>query len=356
MTFTSVNGKSGYHVLKCGDQPNIVVAEDEYKIKMDAEQTIPEAGQDIKLHGECTAILKGLPDRTYMLEPLDKTRNMQVTVEKGIYANKDGRSGKLIEPYSYTFPFLFSIGKMDKSNSSGNGTVYLNYTSPQKGKVVWRIVSGDKTVIETVDIDQGAVTYSPGTTTRIGSPGNDAKNAIAISAVTNLNVLNYFMAKDNGQVAMQNAQKNISNAKNQMAFAKQSEAHMHDPNYFKTKQGQADLQKAMSLQQQIGGNIANISNQTKQMSADISNKVMNDSGYAGSKQFNQDLGKEQMSELGDEEATGNAAMAQVVPGAAIIRNEGNFFLDSVQSFNESKEASIGGVQTSIKIKVEKITN
>lgn len=345
-------GSKSVVILYC----NVTVRKAAYRITMDAEQTVSDAGQDIKLHGECFANLKALPDGNYFLEPVDKTRNMQVTVEKGILAEKDGGSGKLIAPFSYSFPFLFGIDKMNQSNPTGHGTVYLYYTSPQKGKVIWKMQNGDGVLTETVDIDQGSMTYAPGTTTQVGKPGNDVMNAIALSATTNLNLLNYLVAADQGKLAIQNANQNISNAQDKMDFAKQLQAHLNDPNYFKTQQGQADLQKAMSMQEQMGGNIGNISDQTKQIDAEITNKTMNDQGYAGSKQFNHDLGKEELSKIGDEGITGNAAMAQVVPGSAAVRIEGNFNPKSTDAFSESMDKTTGDVHTTIKINVEKISD
>ncbi|HET7117052.1 MAG TPA: hypothetical protein VFI29_11205 [Hanamia sp.] len=337
--------EKGKVILYC----NVTVLRASYKITMDAEQTISDAGQDIKLHGKCYANLKTLPNGTYFLEPLDKTRNMKVTVEKAIYVSGDGGSGKLITPYSYTFPFLISIGKMDKTHSSGPCTVYLNYTSPQEGKVVWQM----KNLTETVDIDSGKITYKPGRTIQFGKPGNPAENAIALSAATNLNLLNYLIGT-NPENAIQNAHQNLSDAQSQLDFAKRMEAHENDPNYFKTAQGKADLQKAMAFQKQIGGNIANISNQTKQLDAEMDSKTTNNPDYAGSKKFQQDIGKEGILRLGDEDVTGNEAMAKVTPGIGSVRIKGSFNAKSALSFSGEENGDIKGVNVSIKIKVEKL--
>lgn len=337
----------------------VYVVKASYKITMEAEQTISELGQDIKLYGECYANLKALPDGTYFLEPVDKTRNMHVTVEKAIRMNKNGVLGKLVAPYSYTFPFLFSIDKMTKDHSSGQGTVYLHYTSPQNGQVVWQT----KNETETVDIDKGTLTYNPGGTTQIGKPGDpaignpsdQAGNAIVLSGMTNLNILNELMAT-NREVITQNFHQNISNELSQEVFVKRLQAHMRDPNYFKTPQGKADLQKEMAFQKQLGGNIANISDRTKQMNAQTDSKITNNPNYAGSKQFNQDLGKERMSVASDQFATLNPAIAKITPGYGTVRIKGNFNPKSTQSFTGEEKGAVGGVNVSLSIKVEKLSD
>jgi hypothetical protein len=129
-SYTGINNKIIKDPTAC-TAPKTTVGEDFlYKITMDAENTLAESGEDIKLHGECTASLKALDDGTFMLEPVDKTRNMNVTVEQNKIVNSNGAVGQIVTPQQYVFPFLFSIGKMDKDLGSGKATVYLNTTAP----------------------------------------------------------------------------------------------------------------------------------------------------------------------------------------------------------------------------------
>lgn len=347
VTLKSRTGK-GQIILVC----NVTVLKAQYKISMDAENTISSAGKDIKLHGECYANLKALPDGTFMLEPVDKTRNMNVTVEKGEMVNADGASGRLITPLQYTFPFLFSIGKMAKGASTAPATVYLNTTSPQKGIVNWLYTTPKGTVNITVDIDKGTMTTSPpGQTVQLIPEGTN--NMYALDGVTNLNLL-FDLMGGNPNLAIQNANQNIANSQDQMAFAKRMQAHMNDPNYFKTAQGKADLQRMQSMNQQIGGNIVNSSSTTKNIDADIAQKAKNDPNYVGSAQFQSDIGKSKLSSIADKGIYQKDAMAQVAPGTATTRIEGSFNAKSGTAFTGNLESSVGPMNTSIKITVEKI--
>ena len=187
-SYTGVNNKIIKDPTACV-APKITVDEDFlYKITMDAEQTVPDAGQDIKLHGECTAMLKTLDDGTFMLEPIDKTRNMNVTIEQNKIVNADGVVGQIVTPQQYVFPFLFSIGKMDKNSGSGKATVYLNTTAPQTGTVKSEIASDGKTVTTIVDIDKGSVTtIATGHTSTYQLPTGGSM--YAMDAITHLNLL-----------------------------------------------------------------------------------------------------------------------------------------------------------------------
>ena len=345
-SYTNINGKTVTQDTICCGDPVIKVDEDDlYKISMDAENTVAAAGKDIKLHGECIAALKALPDGTYMLEPTDKSRNMNITVEKGYAANTPEGSVKLIAPFQYTIPFLFTVGKMDKSFSEAHAIVYLNTTSPQSGQVSWSYPKGN-TVI---DIDKGTLTTVGGTTAQIPQA---AGNPYAMSGATGLDILGLLMTDRN--LAMQNINQNTANAQEKMAWAKRLQAHMNDPAYFKTAQGKADLQQMQSSYQQIGGNIANSSTATKNRDADIANKIKNDPAYAGSAQFQSDIGKLQLSRIGDEDITQKKAMAEVAPGFGTVRIEGTFEPKSMEAFTGNLESTVGPMNTSIKITVEKL--
>jgi|GEM_PF-2509152 len=348
-SYTGVNNKIIKDPIACV-APKITVDEDFlYKITMDAEYTVNEAGRDIKLHGESITSLKPLADGTYMLEPIDKSRNMNITVEKGESVNADGATGELTTPLQYTIPFLFILGKIDKSLSSAHAIAYLNTTSPQKGKVTWVYAANGKTVTNIIDIDKGTITYIPGSTIQV--PGNGG-NLYALDNVTNLNLLtNLMFDKD---LATKNINQNISNAQDQIAFAKRMQAHMNDSNYFKTAQGKKDMQQMQLLQQQVGGNVVNKSSTTKNINAEIAQKIKDDPNYAGSDQFHQDMGKLQLSSIADKDLYQKSAMAEVSPGTAMVRIEGDFDTNSTEAFNESLQKSIGSMTTSVKITVEKI--
>lgn len=333
---------------------NVKIVEAQYKITLDAEQTLPMAGQDIKLHGECFANLKATANGTYFLEPIDKTRNIQVTVEKGILAEKDGGYEKLIAPFSYTFPFLFEIDKMDKNHPISNGTMNLYYTSPQSGKVVWDL---DGQAIQTIDIDKGTLYLDPpGMLQQLGTAGNPTLNAISMSAVTQLNLIASYN-RTNINNTMDNVDRNTDNSGDMMVFAKRMQAHENDPNYFKTKQGRADMQKLMALRKKVGGNISGTSALTQKLNNSIDKNYANDPNYAGSKKMYSDAGKLKASEIAHNLTHNETSMAQVAPGNALLRIEGKFNPKSQQAFyQEIKGASLGGgeQQTVFKIKVVKI--
>ena len=335
---------------------NVKIVEAQYKITMDAEQTLPIAGQDIKLHGECFANLKATVDGTYFLEPLDKTRNMQIKVEKGVFAEKDGSSQKLTAPFSYTIPFLFTIGKMDKAHPTGDATMNLYYTSPQSGQVIWKIQGNGHTVVQTIDIDNGTLAYTPGTSTQIGAPGNADKNAIAMSTVTQLNLIASVNRMDIGKT-IDNTNRNISGSQDMMALAKRMQTHENAPDYFKTKQGKADLQKLMALRQKVGGNISNTSDATKKIDEKIDEKYANNPNYINSKEFHNDRRKEKSNMEEDiVEHNNQSRLAQVTPESALLRIEGKFNSESSQAFyQETKESTPGGEQaTTFKIKIVKV--
>lgn len=348
VTLKSPTGK-GTIILIC----NITVLKAQYKITMDAENTVDNAGKDIKLHGECYANLKALEDGTLMLAPVDKTRNMNVFVEKGEMVNADGATGKLTTPMQYTFPFLFSIGKMGKGTSTAQAIVYLNSTAPEKGIVTWLYTGTGASLTTTYDIDKGTVTNNPGQTIQMVPKGNNTM--FAMGTATGLDLLPSLMGDQN--IARTNNMQNLANANDQKAFAERMRARMNnDPAYFKTAQGKADLQRMASFNQQVGGNIENSSSATKNMDADIANKIKNNPDYARSGQLRNDINNSQTSIGQDKFVYQKDAMAQVTPGTAKVRIEGSFNAKSGSAFTGQLESSIGPMKTTIKISVEKISN
>lgn len=350
-SYTSVNGKKITDPTVCADQKITVDEDFPYKIIMDAEYTVDGTGRDIKLHGECITNLKQLGDGTYILEPTDKTRNMNITVQKADAVNADGASGKLITPLQYTIPFLFTVAKMDKQLSEGHAIVYLNTTSPESGQVQWLYTAQGGSLTTTYDIDNGTINNTPpGQTIQVIPKGSNTM--FAMDAVTGLDILSNLMADQN--IATQNINQNISNEQDQMAFAKRLQAHMNDPAYFKTAQGKADLQRMQSFNQQSGGNIVNSSSTTKNIDADIAKKLKDNPGYAGSAQFQKDIGTSEMSRAADKGIYQKDAIAQVTPGTAKVRIEGSFEPNSMEAFTGNLESSLGPMKVSVKITVEKI--
>ena len=333
----------------------VYIKESVYKITMDAEQTLPVAGQDIELHGESKAILKANPDGTYFLEPLDKTRNMQITVKKGIFAEKDGSSQKLTAPFSYTIPFLFSIDKMNKANPVGNGTMFLYYTGPAKGQVVWKIEGGDKVIIKTQDLDKGLLIFDPGKAFPMGIPRTSSNSDITMGSTTELNLIS-SINRMNIKNTMDNTNQNLVNSNEMLDFSKRMQAHKNDPNYFKTKQGKADLQKLMSLRKQVGENITNTSSQTKKINADINQRYDNSPNYAGSQKMRSDAGKVELGATGDKALFKAPPLAQVTPGSALLRIEDKFNPKAQQAFSKEIKGSVdaAGQTTVFRIKIIKI--
>jgi hypothetical protein len=350
-SYTNVNGKKITDPTVCADQKITVDEDFPYKIMMDAEYTVDGTGRDIKLHGECISSLKQLGDGTYILEPTDKTRNMNITVQKADAVNSDGANGKLITPLQYTIPYLFTVGKMDKQLSEGHAIVYLNTTSPESGQVQWLYTTPGGSLTTTYDIDNGTIINTPpGQTIQVVPKGSNTM--FAMDALTGLDILSNLMADQN--IATQNSNQNIANSQDQMDFAKRLQAHMNDPAYFKTAQGKADLQRMQSFNQQVGGNMVNSSSTTKNIGADIAKKIKDNPGYAGSAQFQKDIGKSEMSRVADKSIYQKDAMAQVTPGTAKVRIEGNFEPNSMDAFTGNLESSIGPMKIIVKITVEKV--
>ena len=349
-TFTCVNGKSGYHVLPCGDQKQIIVSKQKYKITFEAEQTLPQAGMDIKLQGECFTTLKPLDDGTYMLEPVDKTRNMDITIKQNKLANAEGAVSQIISPQQYKFPFLFTIVNMDKNSKTGKATVYLNTTAPQTGTVKSESTADGKTVTTIADIDKGSVTtIAPNYTNTYTLPTRGM--LYAMDAITHLNLLSGFASDIN--TTMQNVNQNIADANQKMVWAKRMMEHQNDPNYYKSAQGKKDMLMMQTLQKQLGSNIKYETKTTTDNRQEITKKMEKDPNYAGSAQFKKDLNKLDINRTIDESIYGNYAEAEVAPGTARLRITGNFNIGGSVVFSESRENDTGPMHTTLKIKVEK---
>jgi len=329
---------------------NIKILKAQYKITLEAEQTLSEAGLDIKLQGECFTTLKPLDDGTYMLEPVDKTRNMNITIKQNKLANADGAVSQIISPEQYKFPFLFTIANLDKNSKTGKATVYLNTTAPQNGIVKNETTADGKTVTTIVDIDKGSLTtIAPGYTHTYPIAGGGTM--YVMDGLTHLNLLTNFDS-DIG-TTMQNINQNLDDEKEKVAWAKRMQTHKNDPNYYQSAQGKKDMLMMQSFQQQMGGNIRNESSEAANIRQEMTKKMEQDPKYAGSAQFKSDLSKLHLVSS-DNSYFQKSPMAEVAPGTARLRITGNFNTKSSEAFSESRENVTGPMHTTLKIKVEKL--
>ncbi|HEY4326685.1 MAG TPA: hypothetical protein VGN20_22050 [Mucilaginibacter sp.] len=293
---------------------NVTILSAQYKITADFKATGPE-GIDYSYKGECYTNLKALADGTFMLAPVDNGREMDLTIEKAAMTSYT----TFIGPKSYKIPFLFTINKMDaKHPAPALARLALVTVCPLKGKVQWVIHGGGQNVNYTCDIDKGLITYSPGGTTII--PGT-AGRPFAMNGVTNLDILQYFApATAEGTLFT-----NQVNAYDIKQFAQRIQAHSGDPNYFKTAQGKADLQKMQAMQQQLG------------------NKTVHSTGEAAL-----------LHVANTTTPPSNNPYTKMMPGMARIRVQDMFDSKSSEAFNGSTEGAVGPIKASITVKVEKL--
>ncbi len=295
---------------------NVTILNADYKVTAEFEATGPQ-GIHYKYKGESYTDLKGLADGTYMLAPVDKTQQMDLTIEDAAMTSHS----TFVGPKEYKIPFLFTIDKMNpKQLAPTHATILFNTICPQKGKVEW-IFHGDADVRYTCDIDNGSITYSPGTTQVIPSL---AGNPFAMNGATNLDIFQYFGPTQ----VIQNASTNIANSSDLIEFSKRMMAHQNDPAYFKTAQGKADLQRMQAMQKQLGNN-------------------------SGPKNFGEaSLLKQAKADAPSN--SDNSSKARILPGIARARVEDTFDPKSSNAFTGTLEGGIGPVQASIKVTVEKL--
>lgn len=293
---------------------NVTILSAQYKITADFKATGPE-GIGYSYKGECYTNLQALADGTLMLVPVDGSREMDMTIEKAALTEHM----TLIGPKSYKIPFLFTINKMDaKHPAPALARLALVTVCPLKGKVQW-LINGDGHIVHyTCDIDKGSITYSPGGSTVV--PGV-AGHPFAMNAATNLDILQYFIPATAEGTLFTN-QVNTADTKQ---FAERMQAHRGDPNYFKTAQGKADLQKMQAMQQQLGNTTVHNSGQGALMHAANTTTPGSNNPYT-----------------------------TMMPGMARVRVQDMFDAKSSEAFNGSTEGAIGPIQASIKVKVEKL--
>jgi hypothetical protein len=152
---------------------------------------------------------------------------------------------------------------------------------------------------------------------------------------------------------IQTLRNNVADANDQKAWAERMQAHKNDPAYFKTAQGQADVQRMQKLQQELGGNISNPNGQAQQLAQQIAQKAQQDPNYAGSAQYQKDLGREEMLNQAYKDEGGKAPMAKT-PLTGTINMEGSFKAGVNTPLEITKESTTGGaLHGEIKIQVVK---
>jgi len=209
-TYTAVNGKSGYHVLRCGDLVKIQVGNEKYDVTMDLDITGADA-LHWQLRGEVVTKLISYTDGTFQLKPIDNTRNMPVHVLSAATAHM-----KLVGQYDYRIPFTLNIGNIRKTDN------------------VQAIIAFDS--------------FSPSENGRNRSePYQTPARVIDFPGWTSHLVQNLFY----------DIEKHVANTSEatdyiDLAEMKKIQAHAKDPSYWKTAQGKADLLKMQKIMEEKG--------------------------------------------------------------------------------------------------------
>jgi hypothetical protein len=277
-----------------------------YKVTAEMELTGPD-GIHIVLSGECITKLKPLADGTNMLEPVDGKSDMNITVKTFSMA----KGFALVGPWQYSIPIFISIGK-------------INGNSPSPAKLVLQRFGPDQTE-----------TYS--------ADGHSVQEHMIHPLFFNAFI------KDE----MQTQRSNIADGEDQQAWAERMQAHRGDPAYFKTAQGQADVQRMQKLQQELGGNISNPDLPAQQLAQQMAQKAKQDPNYIGSAQYQQDLGKQQMLSQANKDMGGKTPMAKT-PLSGVLNVEGSFNAGGTTPLEMTKESTTGGaLHGEIKIQVVK---
>jgi hypothetical protein len=311
--YVQEEGNKSVSILVC----NVTILDPEYKITADFEADEPKAGLKYHFRAEAYTNMIQLDDGTYKLEPVDKSDQMDLTVEEAFMTSHSD----YIAPKKYRIPFLFTIDKLGKDkNASAGARIAFNTICPQKGKVLWDF-KGSQDVLYTCNIDEGMVSYEPGTSQVIPAA---AGNPFAMSGLTYLDLFQYFGP---GQV-ISNANENVSNGYDLTALFTRIEAHKNDQAYFKTAQGQSDLQQLKTYQKKSG-----------------STYQPHNSGEAAL------LGASEHSGLPSNEKSPKARM---LPGMARLRVEDVFHSGEPTAFTGELVGNIAPIHSKIVVKVQKI--
>ncbi|MEO6916270.1 MAG: hypothetical protein ABI151_12000 [Chitinophagaceae bacterium] len=220
---------------------NVTILDAQYRLTVTFEANGSE-GLQYKYKGESYANLKMQADGSYMLAPADKTQNMDLNIAKAALT----QCSTSISPKAYTIPFLFTIDKINPKNGSPvTATIAFNTVCPQNGKVEWIFKSNNKQIHYTADIDQGKIIYSPGTSQSFPAV---AGQPFVMDGMAYLDVLQYLSPEQ----IMQNQSTNTGNAEEMIALTQRIKEPSHDPSYFQSSQGKADIQKMQAMQSQMG--------------------------------------------------------------------------------------------------------
>lgn len=278
------------NILVC----NITVLKANYRISADFEATGPE-GIHYKYKGECYANLKRLADGTYMLMPVDSSRQMKIDVEDAAMTSHS----TFIGPKEYYVPFLFTIDKINTKNPAPvSARIGFNTICPKQGAVQW-IFHGDRDVSYTCNLDNGTITYSPGQTQKVAPAGYP----LAMQAVTYLDIFQYIGL----QQMTSNLSTNMANSQQIMTMAQQAQMYRNNPAMANTPQGRAALQQMQAFQAQMG-----------------------------------------------KPTTAAQKATQMLPGTARVRVEGTYNPKSGNPFNGSMDGGVGPIKCSINVQVEKL--
>lgn len=209
-TYTAVNGKSGYHVLRCGELVKIQVGNEKYNVTMDLDITGAD-GLHWQLRGEVLTKLISYADGTFQLKPVDNTRNMPVHVLSASTAHM-----KLVGQYDYPIPFTLNIGNIRKPGNVQAKITFDTYSPSVNGQ-------NSSEPYQT----PGGVHDFPGWTSHL--------------------VQNLFY-----DIEANVAKKSEAPEMIELAEMKKIQAHAKDPNYWHTAQGKADLLKMQKIMEERG--------------------------------------------------------------------------------------------------------
>jgi hypothetical protein len=274
---------------------NITILKADYRITVDFETTGPE-GMHYKYKGECYTNLKRLADGTLMLEPVDKSRQMKIDIDDAAISSYSTFTG----PKEYYVPFLFTIDKINTKNPAPvKARIGFNTICPKQGAVQWVMHGGGQDVNYTCNIDNGTITYSPGQTQKVAPGGSP----LAMQGMTFLDIFQYL-----GQQQVASAlSTNMANSQQIMAMAQQAQMYRNNPAMANTPQGKAALQQMQAFQAQMG-----------------------------------------------KPTTAAQTSTQMLPGTARVWIEGTYNPKGSSPFSGSLDGSVGPIQSSIKVQVEKL--
>ncbi len=209
-TYTAINGKPGYHVLRCGDELKIQVGNETYKLTMDVDITGAD-GLHWQLKGEVITKLISYTDGTFQLKAVDGTRNMPVHVLSASTAHM-----KLVGQYDYSIPFTLNIGNIRKPGAVQTKISFDTFSPSENGK-------NSSEPYQTPD----GVHDFPGMTSHL--------------------VQNLFY-----DIEVNVAKKSEAPEMIELAEVKQIQSHAKDANYWHTPQGKADMLKLQKIMEERG--------------------------------------------------------------------------------------------------------